>query len=134
MYRGYLFSFEAIDRSIEEPLTPKEIAYQLGYIQDWCSNQTFDGPGLGSLTTMDRSNWAKNREYLINLHPQNAEILKKIEESLLVISFDDQEPLSQGEVICYVCRVFSLFYHKLFYSFYERLCVETVEIDGQINQ
>lgn len=99
MYRGYIFSFEAIDRAIEEPLTPKEIAHQLGYIEEWCKSQASDGPGLGALTTLDRSSWAKYREYLMNLHPQNADSLKKIEESLLILSLDDQEPLTQGEVI-----------------------------------
>lgn len=89
---------EVIDRSNEEPLTPQEIAFQLNAIEKWCLSQPTDGPGLGVLTTLERSHWAANREYLTSLHSQNADNLKRIEEALLVISFDDSEPLTQKEV------------------------------------
>ncbi|XP_074605471.1 peroxisomal carnitine O-octanoyltransferase-like isoform X2 [Brevipalpus obovatus] len=99
LYRGYIFSMEVIDRSNEEPLTPQEIAFQLNAIEKWCLSQPADGPGLGVLTTLERSHWAANREYLASIHPQNADNLKRIEEALLVITFDDSEPLTQEELL-----------------------------------
>lgn len=98
LYRGYIFSFEPIDRGAEEPFTPEEIAYQLYYIEKWCRAQPVDGPGIGSLTTTDRSVWAHNREYLKRLHPDNEIGLKTIENALMCIALDDAEPLNQQEV------------------------------------
>lgn len=57
-----------------------------------------DGPGIGSLTTTDRSVWAHNREYLQRLHPDNEIGLKTIENALMCIALDDAEPLNQQEV------------------------------------
>ena len=99
LYRGYIFSFEAVDRKLEEPLTPQEIAFQLFYIEKWCQAQSTDGPGVGALTVSDRSRWAKNREYLIKYHPQNKTTLDKIEQALFVIIFDDSEPITQSEIL-----------------------------------
>lgn len=96
--RGYIFSFDVIDRFEDEPLTPQEIAYQLYYIEKWCQAQSSDGRGIGALTTTDRTIWAKNRRHLIELHPENEKSLQMIEDSLLVAVMDDSEPSNQQQV------------------------------------
>ena len=97
MYRGYIFTFDILmpDESI---LGPQELAYQLSFIEKWCTAQERDGPGIGALTVSDRSVWAKNREYLKSLHPDNAKNLDIIENAIGVYAFEDSEPLSQTDV------------------------------------
>ncbi|XP_053214602.1 peroxisomal carnitine O-octanoyltransferase-like isoform X2 [Panonychus citri] len=99
LYRGYIFSFEAVDPQLEEPLTPQEIAFQLFYIEKWCQSQATDGPGVGALTVTDRSQWAKNRDYLIKLNTRNKKTIDRIEQSLFVIVFDDSEPTTQSQLL-----------------------------------
>lgn len=97
LYRGYIFTFDMIlpDESI---LTPQELAYQLLFIEKWCQSQERDGPGIGALTVTDRSLWAKNRQYLRALHPENAKIMDVIEKAIGVYAFEDSEPLSHTDV------------------------------------
>ena len=97
LYRGYIFTFDMIlpDESI---LTPQELAYQLMFIEKWCQSQETDGPGIGALTVAERSVWAKNRQYLRSLHPENAKILDLIENAISVYAFEDSEPLSPTDV------------------------------------
>lgn len=97
MYRGYIFSFDAILPD-EDILTPQEIHHQLSYIEKWCSAQERDGPGIGALTVTDRSVWARNRKYLMALHPENEKNIKMIEGSIAVYAFEDSEPLTQTDV------------------------------------
>jgi len=97
MYRGYIFSFDAIFNE-QQLLCPQEIAYQLYYIEKWCQAQDRDGPGVGALTVTDRSVWAKNRDYLRTLHPENARILDLIEKSVMVFAYEDSEPLTPTDV------------------------------------
>lgn len=97
MYRGYIFSFDTMV-SDEDMLTPQELGYQLYYIEKWCQAQGREGQGIGSLTTTDRTLWAKNRSYLRSLHPDNDRLLKLIEGSIFVYAFEDSEPLSQTDV------------------------------------
>ncbi|RWS08099.1 peroxisomal carnitine O-octanoyltransferase-like protein [Dinothrombium tinctorium] len=98
LYCGHIFSFDAIDEN-EEPLTPQELAFQLYYIEKWCQAQNSRGQGIGSLTVGKRNDWANNREYLKQLSPQNVRNLEKIEKALMVLIFDDSEPVSQKEVM-----------------------------------
>ncbi|XP_068942217.1 peroxisomal carnitine O-octanoyltransferase [Petaurus breviceps papuanus] len=64
---------------------------QLTYIQKKCHSEP-DGPGVAALTSEERTRWAKAREYLISLDPENLTILEKIQSSLLVYSLDDSSP------------------------------------------
>nr|XP_033787107.1 peroxisomal carnitine O-octanoyltransferase isoform X2 [Geotrypetes seraphini] len=89
MCRGHIFAFDAVhDGHI---LTPPEIHRQLAYIKKRCHNES-NGPGVAALTTKERTQWAKIREYLINLDPNNFSILETIQSSLFVISLDDASP------------------------------------------
>ncbi|XP_061054479.1 peroxisomal carnitine O-octanoyltransferase isoform X5 [Eubalaena glacialis] len=64
---------------------------QLTYIQKKCRREP-DGPGVAALTSEERTRWAKAREYLISLNPENLTMLEKIQSSLLVFCLDDGSP------------------------------------------
>ncbi|XP_031310679.1 peroxisomal carnitine O-octanoyltransferase [Camelus dromedarius] len=87
--RGRVFVFDGI---LEGSLiTPPEILRQLTYIQKKCHSEP-DGPGVAALTSEERTRWAKAREYLIHLNPDNLTMLEKIQSSLLVFSLEDDSP------------------------------------------
>jgi carnitine O-acetyltransferase len=83
-------------------LTAPEFESQLSYIENWCKQQPKSGPGVGALTTTDRTKWALNRKHLKSLSSRNEEILNIIENSLTVLAFDDKEPQTQIEVILFI--------------------------------
>lgn len=97
LYRGYVFSFDGLLDN-EQLLCPQELAYQLYYIEKWCQAQERDGPGVGALTTTDRTVWAKNRDHLRRLDARNARNLDLIEHSVMVFAYEDSEPLTQTDV------------------------------------
>ncbi len=83
-------------------MTAPEFESQLSYIENWCKQQPKSGPGVGALTTTDRTKWALNRKHLKSLSSRNEEILNAIENSLTVLAFDDKEPQTQIEVILFL--------------------------------
>ncbi|XP_072010364.1 peroxisomal carnitine O-octanoyltransferase [Engystomops pustulosus] len=94
MCRGRIFSFEAVlDGQI---LSPPEISRQLSYIQNICQNGR-DGPGVSALTTEERTRWARSRQHLISLDPQNLSHLERIQSSLFVLSLDEECPQGSPE-------------------------------------
>ncbi|XP_067138619.1 peroxisomal carnitine O-octanoyltransferase [Centruroides vittatus] len=96
--KGHIFAFDIVDDR-GEPLTALECERQLRYISDLCSSAG-QGPGLGSLTVADRLTWAKNREWLSQLHPKNKEALEIIESSMFVVVLDENSPLTPSQIIC----------------------------------
>jgi hypothetical protein len=50
------------------------------------------GPGIGVLTAMDRTTWARERTRLMAQSPQNAQNIQLIESALFVASLDDESP------------------------------------------
>lgn len=109
LHKGYIFSFNLVCLPDEDPYTPEELAYQLYYIEKWCTAQEREGPGVGALTAGERDQWAGNREYLINLHPDNEKSLNIIESAALCIVLDDSEPLNQQEVCKSIFELFLFF-------------------------
>uniref|UniRef100_A0AAA9SDI4 Peroxisomal carnitine O-octanoyltransferase n=1 Tax=Bos taurus TaxID=9913 RepID=A0AAA9SDI4_BOVIN len=87
--RGRVFVFDVMHEGYL--MTAPEIQRQLTYIQKKCHSEP-DGPGVAALTTEERTRWAKAREYLISLNPENLTILEKIQSSLLVFCLDDDSP------------------------------------------
>lgn len=87
--RGRVFVLDAIHEGCL--ITPPEILRQLTYIHKKCHSEP-DGPGIAALTSEERTRWAKAREYLISLDPENLTILEKIQSSLLVYSIEDDSP------------------------------------------
>lgn len=50
------------------------------------------------LTCDDRSSWAANRKYLIELSPKNAQFMTMIEESITVLTLDEHSPENWNDV------------------------------------
>ncbi|XP_020033970.2 peroxisomal carnitine O-octanoyltransferase isoform X1 [Castor canadensis] len=87
--RGRVFVFDVMHEGCL--ITPPELLRQLTYIYKKCHSEP-DGPGVPALTCEERTQWAKAREHLISLNPQNLTFLEKIQSSLLVYSFEDGSP------------------------------------------
>ncbi|XP_053119936.1 peroxisomal carnitine O-octanoyltransferase isoform X3 [Hemicordylus capensis] len=92
--RGRIFEFDAVHDG--HMLSPPEIFRQLAYIQTRCQHEP-EGPGLAALTSEERTQWAKTRDYLINLDPRNLSLLEKIQSSLFVICLDESSPQATPE-------------------------------------
>lgn len=97
MHKGHIFSFDAIDE-YGDVLLPPEIELQLQRITNWCSE---NGPGssVGSLTVDDRTTWAKNREWLLKIHPENELHMETIDTALFVFALDDAAPVTLTEYL-----------------------------------
>ncbi|XP_004702696.1 peroxisomal carnitine O-octanoyltransferase isoform X2 [Echinops telfairi] len=87
--RGRVFAFDVIHEGCL--ITPPEILRHLTYIQKKCHSEP-NGPGVAALTSEERTRWAKAREYLIGLTPENLTILEKIQSSILVYCMNDGSP------------------------------------------
>lgn len=87
--RGRVFVFDGMHKGCL--ITPPEILRQLTYIRNKCHSEP-DGPGIAALTSEERTRWAKAREYLISLDPENLTILEKIQSSLMIYSMEDSSP------------------------------------------
>lgn len=87
--RGRVFVFDVIHEG--SLITPPEFLRQLTYIQEKCQSEP-EGPGIAALTSEERTRWAKAREYLISLDPENLTLLEKIQSSLFVYSIEDGRP------------------------------------------
>ncbi|GIX67153.1 peroxisomal carnitine O-octanoyltransferase [Caerostris extrusa] len=96
MHCGHIFSFDAIDE-YGDILTPPELQLQFQKIQDWCKKNN-PGSSVGALTLADRSTWAKNREWLLKVHPENTLHMETIEKALTVVVLDDSEPSDLSNV------------------------------------
>jgi hypothetical protein len=55
--------------------------------------------GIGALTADHRDDWAKNREYLIQINEKNSELLHLIETSLFIAVLDENLVQDINEVI-----------------------------------
>ncbi|KAM9216070.1 peroxisomal carnitine O-octanoyltransferase isoform 4-T4 [Dugong dugon] len=87
--QGRVFVFDVMHEGCL--ITPPEICRQLTYIHKRCHSEP-DGPGIAALTSEERTQWAKAREYLIGLDPQNLTMLEKIQSSILVYGMSDGSP------------------------------------------
>ncbi|XP_004602212.1 peroxisomal carnitine O-octanoyltransferase [Sorex araneus] len=92
--RGRIFLFDVLCEG--SLITSPEILRQLKYIYQKCQSEP-KGPGVPALTSEERTQWAKAREYLISLDPENLKKLEKIQSSLLVFSLEDSSPQATPE-------------------------------------
>lgn len=94
MCRGRIFTFDGLCNG--QILAPPELFRQLSYVKAQCENRA-EGPGVAALTSLERTLWAKARENLINIDPNNKDILEIIQSSLFIISMDETKPYSTPE-------------------------------------
>lgn len=97
MGRGRIFKIDGVnpDGRILSPQQLMLVFLQIRGLLDTKGDEPYPVP---LLTFDDRSNWAKNRTKLQNLSENNREIIRAIEESLVVTSIDENEPANYSEV------------------------------------
>ncbi|XP_078703845.1 peroxisomal carnitine O-octanoyltransferase-like isoform X1 [Branchiostoma floridae x Branchiostoma belcheri] len=93
--KGRVFKLEVIDPE-GEPLTPPELKRQLDSVRQQCENVP-EGPHISTLTAENRTKWATIREKLMTMDTVNAENLSVIEQSIIVLAFDDAFPKNHEE-------------------------------------
>lgn len=101
LHKGYIFAIQPVTMNEENQaaiLPAPQIEAQLRYIEDWCRYRP-EGPGIGSLTTNERSIWRETREELARVCEQNRLSLERIEKALSVLVLDDNEPTDTQEIL-----------------------------------
>ncbi|GAB6033304.1 hypothetical protein CHUAL_013075 [Chamberlinius hualienensis] len=93
--RGNIFQVQVLD-SQNQPLTVPELEKQLRHVQ---ANSSEYGPAVAALTSDERTSWAKNRSYLINLHPDNKKTLEKVENAISFLVLDEFSPANEVEFV-----------------------------------
>lgn len=95
--KGRIFNINVV-RADGTLLNPVEIHQILQRIDTMLKDEIGTHPPVGVLTCDDRSRWAENRDYLIELSPKNATALELIEKSMMVLSFDSNCPSTWSEI------------------------------------
>ncbi|KAG8179267.1 hypothetical protein JTE90_026731 [Oedothorax gibbosus] len=96
LHAGHIFTFDAADE-YGDVLTPPELQLQFQRIKQWCAEKG-PGFGVGALTLDDRTTWAKNRNRLLQINPENQLHLETINSALFVVVLDDAEPDNETDV------------------------------------
>lgn len=94
--KGRIFSFESLNPD-GSYLSPQQCLAIFQRI-DSILNESDLGECVPVLTNDERTNWAKNRNRLIELSPHNKETLHLIESAIVVLTFDENEPTNYEEV------------------------------------
>lgn len=94
--KGKIFYFDLLLPN-EILMSPQEIFYCLSYIDERIKRDAV-GDEIPILTCDLRTNWAKNRKYLMEISIKNAQFLEIIESSMMAFSMDDNEPKNLGEI------------------------------------
>lgn len=102
LYRGYAFAITpvTIQPGSEQAciLSAPQIEKQLRHIEEWCQSRAVEGPGVGAMTTNERSVWAEARNELIRVSEHNEQLVTRIEKALSVLVLDDHEPEDCNEI------------------------------------
>lgn len=90
---GKIFSFDIFRDG--KLISPQEIFYALSNIEKLIKSK---GDEIPILTCDERTQWAKNRKYLMEISAKNAQHIENIESSLIAFSFDEREPKNIAEI------------------------------------
>lgn len=94
--KGRIFSFECLNED-GSFLSPQQCLAVLQRI-DSMLNESGLGECVPVLTNDERTNWAKNRNRLMEISPHNKEVLHLIESAIVVVTFDENEPCDYEDV------------------------------------
>lgn len=94
--KGRVFSFECLNED-GSFLSPQQCLAVFQRI-DSILNEGGLGECVPVLSNDERTNWAKNRNRLLEISPSNKDILRLIESAIVVVSFDENEPSDYEEV------------------------------------
>lgn len=99
LHKGHIFAINAITITNGQVaiLAAPQIEKQFRYIEKLCESRP-PGPGVGALTTHERTEWTESRKKLASVSPKNQQILDRIERALSVFILDDNEPTSNNEI------------------------------------
>jgi carnitine O-octanoyltransferase len=102
LYRGYIHAIKPVT-FVEATgqaclLTAPQIERQLRTIESWCQARPSRGPGIGALTTNERSVWKEARDELLAVSEHNRRLLDRIERALSVLVLDDHTPSGTQEI------------------------------------
>lgn len=99
LHKGYIFAIKPviIDGRDVEILAPPEIERQLDFIEKYCLTRPY-GPGVGCLTTMERTDWTEARQKLFNTSQLNQSLLERIDKALSVLILDESEPTEANDI------------------------------------
>ena len=95
LFRGHSFRMDVIGPQ-GRPFTFDELAAGLRVLMA-AGAQRAPGTSVGPLTTTARAEWAKNRQSLLDGHPENAEMLDAVETALFCVCLDDVAPADAHE-------------------------------------
>lgn len=106
LHKGYIFAINPVtifdqnifDQNQVSILSAPQIEKQLKFIEDYCGKNPL-GPGVGVLTTTERTEWAEAREKLSKISHNNEQILNRIDQALSVIVLDDFDPKNGDEIL-----------------------------------
>lgn len=86
MRNGHFYIVDVLDK--EGQILPANVLFtkMKQILDEDCSNAEIP---LGVLTSENRDEWAKVRDYMITKHPENSEFFKKIDSALFNIVLDD---------------------------------------------
>ncbi|KAF2764937.1 putative carnitine O-acetyltransferase mitochondrial precursor [Teratosphaeria nubilosa] len=93
---GKYWEFELVKPDGSE-LSEKEIQTQLKRILEDPEASTPDPFPVGALTGDNRDQWARARDALIHLSPQNKQSLERIQSSVIVLCLDNESPVTMEE-------------------------------------
>lgn len=93
--KGRQFMFNGVHED-DTILTAPEILVVLQRLRSILDYEP-EGDGVPTLTHDDRTNWAKNRNRIIEISEANKETLRLVESSAVAISWDEHEPQNAEE-------------------------------------
>lgn len=88
LMKGRIFIFDTLDDSAK-PISPLEWESQLKEIEYYCEVNG-PGPGVAALTNGERSQWAKNREWLEALSARNAQNLRLVDSAMVIVVLEEK--------------------------------------------
>lgn len=94
--KGRIFSFECLNED-GSYLSPQQCLAVFQRI-DSILNESGAGECVPVLSNDERTNWAKNRNRLLEISPHNKEMIHLIESAIVVVTFDENEPSDYEEV------------------------------------
>ena len=97
IYQGRIFKVNCLDEN-NEVRQPQELLIALQQIQTKVENQHQPSAGIPLLTNDERTTWAKNRDYLLNMSENNRKIIEEIESAVVMFSLDTHEPKDYSEL------------------------------------
>lgn len=99
LHKGYIFAIKPVSMYGQNNVSIQsapQIEKQLKHIEEWCSQRSA-GPGVGVLTTLERTDWTEARAKLSQICDENRQLLDRIDRALSVLVLDDDEPVNTDE-------------------------------------